>query len=99
MNITFPIGFGLVAYFLFIIAVVAWGFFREYQMLNNCAEVNRYNIVHRSYLPFGSPFTRHSVYRITIIDENGVEKRGIVRCGGRWFGTLFSNEITIRWDK
>lgn len=93
----------LVAFFVGFIALLFWGFARGNQILEKWAADNGYQIIKREYKFFWNIFefpatNGQSVYRVTVIDRNGNEKSGLVRCGG-WLLGIMVNKATVKWDK
>jgi hypothetical protein len=84
-------------------ALLVWGFVRGDNILDKWAAANGYRILKREYKAywnlFEMPATRgQSVYRVTVVDSDGNEKSGLVRCGGWWLGILV-NTTTVKWDE
>jgi len=80
-----------------------WHLLRSDSMLNKWAQEHGYRIVRRSYRWFlrgtfiWSIFSKASIYRVTIEDEEGDQRSGWVRCGG-WFWGILSDDVEVRWD-
>ena len=86
------------------ITACVWHFSRSRGLLRQWAEDNRYELEDVSYCwLWRGPYTlrsgeSHTVYRVTVRDDNGRRRRGWVRCGG-WFFGLLSNKTDVRWDE
>ena len=81
-----------------------WQYTRSETLLERWAEENGFTIVERRLRHlFRAPFTwttaeGQTVYRVTVVDSSGRERRGWVRCGSFTFG-LLSDKVRVRWDE
>jgi hypothetical protein len=76
---------------------------RSRSMLKGWADENGYELLcaeHRMFRkgPFVWSSRGQSVYRVEVRDEQGVERKGWVRCGSWWAG-LLSDKVEARWDE
>jgi hypothetical protein len=85
------------------LAIIIWGFARGNQILDKWAMDNGFRIIQREYKFFWNildfPATNgQSVYRVTVVDNDGNEKSGLVRCG-HWLLGILVNKVTVKWDR
>jgi hypothetical protein len=79
-----------------------WRYRRSHALLYDWANKNGFRITdlerRRIATPlFWFPSDAQTVYRIAVVDQEGIKLRGWARCGGRFLGPL-SNEVEVRWD-
>ncbi|HWP40300.1 MAG TPA: hypothetical protein VNL70_05195 [Tepidisphaeraceae bacterium] len=85
------------------IGTVAWHFRRSQTLLERWAERNGFRLISHEYrwIRRGPFWWRtgegQSVYRIEVIDADGMHRSGYVRVGG-WFLGLFSDVASVEWD-
>ncbi len=88
---------------LFVIGSLAWHFSRSREVLEQWAEEQGFELLHREYRnlirgPFFWTTSRgQTVYYVRVRDQQGVERSGSVRCGG-WFLGLLTNPAEVRWE-
>jgi hypothetical protein len=94
----------LVAVLVVIGAVrMVWRFRRSDSLLEQWADQNGYRLIVQEYrtLLHGPFFMTTSmgqtVYYVTVEDHGGRQRKGWVRCGGRFLG-LFSDNVEVGWD-
>lgn len=81
-----------------------WQFRRADELLETWAKDNKLRVVEKKLANFGDgpTGTRQSSkkvkYRITVADEQGQQKRGVISVGSKTIGAL-GNEVTVEWDK
>ena len=76
---------------------------RRSTILKDWADKNGYQILHKEFRVFRvGPFWGQSgqavVYYVTVRDEQGQQRSGWVRCGGRFLGLLSDNADVIWKD-
>jgi hypothetical protein len=76
---------------------------RSQKLLKRWADENRYEFLHVEHRmfrkgPFAFSSRGQSVYRVEVRDEQGIERKGWVRCGSWWAGVL-SDQVEARWDE
>ena len=76
---------------------------RSQKLLKDWANGNGYQFLSVEYRMFRKgPFVwsgrGQTVYRVEVRDEQGVERKGWVRCGSWWAG-VFSDKVEARWDE
>ena len=76
---------------------------RSQKLLKGWAAENGYQFLHVEHRmfrkgPFAWSARGQSVYRVEVRDEQGVERKGWVRCGSWWAGVL-SDQVQARWDE
>ena len=87
-----------------VILAWVWHFFRARTILQEWADDNGYQLLQAEYRWFRKgPFFWTSsrgqvVYYVTVLDQQGRERKGWVRSGSWWLG-LFSNKVEARWDE
>ncbi|HEX3358682.1 MAG TPA: hypothetical protein VHS31_17025, partial [Tepidisphaeraceae bacterium] len=80
-----------------------WRTIRSHSILNQWAQENGFQILsseRKLFLrgPFFFRSTKHqTIYYVSVRDAAGNIHRGWVRCGG-WFGGLWSDTATVKWD-
>lgn len=90
-------------FFLVIGFVMAKFYGRSEALLKEWAEENELDIVTRQRRFFRrGPFLfttsqGQDVYRVTVVDADGILRAGWVRCGG-FFKGMFSDNVDVRWD-
>lgn len=98
--------FGIIALILIMglsVVMLNWQSQRSQDLIEGWANDNHLTVVHkeaRDFLRgpmFWSTAKGQTVYRITVRDQNGIERSGWIRCGGRWTG-LHSDKVEVRWD-
>jgi hypothetical protein len=94
------IGFFVVA--AFVIGMLIFHYSRARSILDQWAEENGYEIVSSEHRLMGGRFwwrksRGQEVYYVTIRMSDGQIRRGWVRCGGWFLGTL-SNQADVEWD-
>jgi hypothetical protein len=93
----------IVACIAIIILIYIWEFKRSGEILQQWADENDFEIIHREYrTTFRGPFSwtttkSQTVYFVQVCDRNGRERSGWVRCGS-WFWGLSSNTAEVRWE-
>ncbi len=103
MDNAFP-AIGIVAFVVFVVAVLIFRYSRAKSILERWAEENEYEIVSSEHRWLGGPFfwgtsASQEVYYVTIRTLNGQIRKGWVRCGGWFGGVLFSNQADVEWDE
>ncbi len=97
----FPLA--LLAIVVITIVVLSWRGTRSNELIDQWARANNLQILQkeaRNFLRgpmFWTTGKSQTVYRITVIDQNGRQRSGWVRCGGMFLG-LHSDKIDVRWD-
>ena len=97
---------GILAFFvvLGIAAVVLYlHITRSQKLLKRWADDNGFESLHVEHRMFRKgPFfwsgRGQTVYRVEVRDEQGVERKGWVRCGSWWAG-VFSDKVEVKWDE
>jgi hypothetical protein len=85
-----------------IIAWNVWSFSRGRALLKRWAQENGFQIVHSEFSGFYSgSFTWTSsrsqiIYFVQVLDSNGKERSGWVRCGSFWSG-IVSDKTEVKW--
>ena len=83
--------------------MVRWQFAKADRMLDNWARENGYTISKKRSAnvgdgPMGARQATHAVkYRVTVADQAGHKRSGIIRLGSLQSGTL-SDEVSMEWD-
>jgi hypothetical protein len=94
----------LVAVIAIVILAWVWHFSRARSILQKWADDNSYPLLQTEYCwfrrgPFFWTTSRdQAVYYVTVLDQQGHERRGWVRCGS-WFFGMFSNQADVRWEE
>ncbi len=92
----------LVLSMVIILATTLWRSSRSRQVLDSWAAKNGFQIIRRENRwcfrgPFAWSRSRcQTVYFVTVLDKDGLERSGWVRCGG-WFTGLWSDAAEVRW--
>jgi hypothetical protein len=98
MEVLFVVAAGVIG-----LAAMIWHFQRSDSIVEDWAQANGYRLVSKQYCWFwkGPYFLRSSkgqtVYYVTVMDNEGQERRGSVRCGS-WFWGIWSNQVDFMWD-
>jgi len=100
------IGVGLVVLIILVVAVIGlwWRFSRSTNMVEQWAHDNGLTLieVQRRFLRRGPYWWRtgkgQEVFRVTVRDGSGQVLHGYVRVGG-WFLGLWSDQVTVEWEK
>ena len=76
---------------------------RSQKLLKHWADENGYEFLHVEHRMFRKgPFVWSSrgqtVYRVEVRDEQGLERKGWVRCGSWWAGVL-GDQVEAKWDE
>jgi hypothetical protein len=94
----------LVVLLVFVGLMIYWTNRRSTEMIQRWAEGNGYMILDMERRLFRrGPFflttsRSQTVYYVTLVDPQGGERRGWVRCGSFWLG-IFANTVEVRWDE
>ena len=86
-----------------VIIYVVWFMGRARVVLRRWANRSGYKIQHAEFKPIlKGPFTWQSsrtqaVFRVSILDREGLKRTGWVRCGAVGAGVL-SDEAEVKWD-
>jgi hypothetical protein len=97
---------GVLAIF-FIVGIVAAVLYlqitRSQKLLKRWAADNGVELLHVEHRMFRKgPFIwssrSQSVYRVEVRDQQGVVRKGWVRCGS-WWGGVLSDKVEARWDE
>lgn len=92
------------ALFIGVGLLIRWQFVRSRQVLQTWAESKSYDLLEadRCWLWRGPFWLRSNqgqqVFRVLVKDGEGRTRRGHVRVGG-WFRGLFSDEVSVAWDR
>ncbi len=94
---------GFVIFLIVAVAMVTVHFSRAESILKQWAEENGYEIISSEHRWFGGAFLwkksrGQEVYYVTVRTLNGQIRRGWVRCGGWFLGTL-SDQAAVEWDE
>jgi hypothetical protein len=87
-----------------IIALVLYLYItRSQTLLKRWAQEHGYTFLHVEHRMFRKgPFVwssrGQSVYRVEVRDEQGLERKGWVRCGSWWAGVL-GDQVEAKWDE
>ncbi len=87
-----------------VVLVIYWHYSRSNTLLEEWARRHGLRIISSEYRYFfrgpffWTPSKGQTVYRVTVADDQGHERRGWVRCGG-WFLGLLSDKVEVRWDE
>jgi len=92
----------LICIAIVMVVAVVWSFSRGRTLLNRWAQENGFQILHSEIRTLcAGPFTWTSsrnqiVYFVRVLDKEGREHSGWVRCGSFWRG-ISSDKTEVRW--
>src|ERR1035437_10100484 len=92
----------LICVAIIMVVTVVWSFSRGRTILNRWAQDNGFQILHSEIRTLcAGPFTWTSsrnqiVYFVRVLDKEGREHSGWVRCGSFWRG-ISSDKTEVRW--
>lgn len=84
-------------------AFTAWACFRARRLLRRWANENGFRLLAFKAVVSGprewmwTSSSRQVLYSVRVLDKNGQERRGWVRCGTFWNG-IFSDKIEVKWE-
>ena len=88
----------------FNIVFIVWHYRRANNLLEDWAARNDYHIIHREYRrirrgPFSwSTGIGRVVFRIEVVDSDGLRQSAFVRVGSYMWG-IWSNNVEVSWDR
>ncbi|MBV8879395.1 MAG: hypothetical protein JO332_05505 [Planctomycetaceae bacterium] len=81
------------------LAGLYWAWHRSHSRLHEWGKANGFEILsHKEHWHFNPEALGQSVYRVTVRDTAGRQRRGTARCETRWLG-LLPDEVAVRWDE
>jgi|SRR6187401_1755911 hypothetical protein len=85
------------------VSMFRWQYRKAERQLQSWAQRSRYQLLDKQEAnPFGTgPMARSGnkqvMYRVTISDENGARRSGLVKIGSPTLGVL-ANELVVEWE-